>query len=320
MNRRIREERGQAVILTVLFLFVLMGAAALTIDVGAWYREQRQAQATADQAVLSGAQSLPVSTTQALADTQSYADLNGGGVVAGSIKPLFGLQPNDTVTVTIRRPAPGFFANVLGVGPATVQAKAAARAGLPIAVYGAAPIVVNKLHPLLSGTDSAGNPCPCFGVETTLPLDKQGAPGAFGFVDFDNSGSNGNPPLSAWITGGYQGELDVDKNYDSDPGAKMNGVLTGALNGREGTDLLFPVFDTLGGTGSTAQYHVIGWVGFHLDCFGLAVSSTNCQNQNGNNQTLTGYFTQVIWKGLLSSSGSNNNEPDYGVDTVNLVN
>jgi Flp pilus assembly protein TadG len=315
MTNRLNDERGQAVLLTVLFLIVLLGASALTIDVGAWYREQRQAQATADQAVLSGAQTLPVSTAQALADTQTYADKNGGGVVAGSIKTLFGLQPNDTVTVTIQRPAPGFFAKVLGVSSVTVQAKAAARAGLPIAVYGAAPIVVSKDHPLLAG---AG--CPCFNQETTLPLDKTGAPGAFGFVDFDNTGSNGNPPLSAWITDGYQGELDLGL-YDSDPGAKMNGVLTSALDLRTGSDLLFPVFDTLGGTGSTAQYDIIGWVGFHLDCFGLAVSTTNCQNQNGNSQTLTGYFTKVIWKGLLSSSGSNNsNEPDYGVDTVNLVN
>jgi hypothetical protein len=314
MNDRLQGERGQAVTLTVLFLFVLMGAAALTIDVGAWYREQRQAQATADQAVLSGAQTLPVSTSQALSDTQIYADKNGGGVVPGSLKTVFGLQPDDTVTVTIRRPAPGFFANVLGVGPATVQAKAAARAGLPISVYGAAPIVVSKQHPLLAGPG-----CPCFNQETTIPLDKQGAPGAFGFVDFDNTGSNGNPPLAAWIQDGYPGELDLGP-YDSDPGAKMNGVLTSALNAVEGTDLLFPVFSTLGGTGSGAQYQVIGWVGFHLDCFGLAVSSTNCQNQNGNSQTLTGYFTKVIWKGLLSSSGSNNNEPDYGVDTVNLVN
>jgi Flp pilus assembly protein TadG len=320
MTDRLHDEHGQAVLLTVLFLVVLLGASALTIDVGAWYREQRQAQAAADQAVLSGAQTLPVSQTQALADTQSYANQNGGAVVAGSLKLLSGLQPNDTVTVTVTRPAPGFFSNVLGIGPVTVQAKAAARAGLPMAVYGAAPIVVNKSHPLLSGTDAAGNPCPCFNVETTLPLDKQGAPGAFGFVDFNNSGSNGNPPLAAWISNGYQGELDLGP-YDSDPGAKMNGVLTSSLNAREGTDLLFPVFDTLGGTGSTAQYNVIGWVGFHLDCFGLAVSSTNCQNQNGNNQTLTGYFTKVIWKGMLSSSGSNpSNEPDYGTYSVNLVN
>jgi hypothetical protein len=316
VNDRVQSERGQAILMTVFFLIVLLGAAALTIDVGAWYREQRQAQATADQAVLSGAQTLPVSSTQALADTQTYADKNGGTVVAGSLKLLSGAVPNDTVTVTIKRPAPGFFSNVLGIGPVTVQAKAAARAGLPTSVYGASPIVVSKQHPLLSGPG-----CPCFNQETTIPLDKQGAPGAFGFVDFDNGGSNGNPPLAGWIANGYQGELDLGP-YDSDPGAKMNGGgITNALNGREGTDLLFPVFDTLGGTGSTAAYNVIGWVGFHLDCFGVAVTSTNCANQNGNNQTLTGYFTKVIWSGLLSTSGNgNNNEPDYGVYSVNLVN
>lgn len=314
MKDRVHGERGQAVLLTVLFLFVLLGAAVLTIDVGAWYREQRQAQATADQAVLSGAQTLPVSSTQALADTQTYADKNGGAVLAGSLKLLSGLVPNDTVTVTIQRPAPNFLAQVFGIGSVTVHASAAARAGLPLSVYGAAPIVVSKQHPLLSGPG-----CPCFNQETTLPLDKQGAPGAFGFVDFDNTGSNGNPPLAGWISNGYPGQLDLG-DYDSDPGAKMNGSLTTALNGVEGTDLLLPVFDTLGGTGSTAQYNVIGWVGFHLDCFGLAVSATNCQNQNGNNQTLTGYFTKVIWTGLLSTTGSNNNEPDYGVYSVNLVN
>jgi Flp pilus assembly protein TadG len=320
MTNRLHDERGQAVILTVLFLFVLMGAAALTIDVGAWYREQRQAQATADQAVLSGAQTLSVSNAQALADAQTYADKNGGGVVPGSLRTVFGLQPNDTVTVTIRRPAPGFFTSVLGVGPATVQAKAAARYGPPMSVYAAAPIVVNKLHPLLSGTDSAGNPCPCFNVETTIPLDKQGAPGAFGFLDFENGGNAGNSVLAAWIQDGYDGLLKLDHKYDSDPGAKMNGQLTSALNVREGTDLLFPVFDTLDSTGSNAQYHIIGWVGFHLDCFGLQVSQTTCQNQNGNSQTLTGYFTKVIWKGDLNSQSGGSNPPDYGVNSVNLVN
>ena len=38
-----KDERGQAILITVLFLVVLMGCAALTLDVGMWYREQRQA-------------------------------------------------------------------------------------------------------------------------------------------------------------------------------------------------------------------------------------------------------------------------------------
>ena len=31
--------------------------------------------------------------------------------------------------------------------------------------------------------------------------------------------------------------------------------------------VLFPVYDKIVGTGSNAQYHVIGWVGFHLTAF-----------------------------------------------------
>ena len=37
-----------------------------------------------------------------------------------------------------------------------------------------------------------------------------------------------------------------------------------ALDVRNNTELLFPVYDTIKGTGSNAQYHVIAWVGFHL--------------------------------------------------------
>ena len=55
MSNRLRSESGQAVLMTVLFLTVLIGADALVMDVGAWYRQQRQAQATADAASLAGA-------------------------------------------------------------------------------------------------------------------------------------------------------------------------------------------------------------------------------------------------------------------------
>ena len=37
MNR-ILSDRGQATVLTVLFLFVLMGMGALVLDLGSWFR------------------------------------------------------------------------------------------------------------------------------------------------------------------------------------------------------------------------------------------------------------------------------------------
>lgn len=299
-------------LITVLFLVVLMGCAALTLDVGNWYREQRQAQATADAAALAGAQALPSNPTQALDLAQQYADANGGGVAGSDITLRTDYQTNDTVSVSVTRPAASFFATVLSVGSVHVHAHASARAGVPEQVLGAAPIVVNKLHPMLSGPG-----CPCFDVETTIPLAKDGAPGAFGMVDLDNGGSNGNPDLSTWIQSGYPNELPLGA-YDSDPGAKFNGSITAALDARVGSELLFPVFDTLNGTGSGAQYDVIGWVAFQLDCFGLATTTTDCTNQNGNNQTLTGHFTRVIWKGIQSTT--NKHLPDFGVYSVSLVN
>ena len=40
--------------------------------------------------------------------------------------------------------------------------------------------------------------------------------------------------------------------------------LQNALQSRYGTDLLFPGSDTLTDQGSNAEYHVVAWVGFHL--------------------------------------------------------
>jgi hypothetical protein len=81
-------------------------------------------------------------------------------------------EPNDTVVVKVTRTAPGFFSRLFGIDSTQVHATAAARSAVPMDVRWAAPIVVNKHHPMLSGPN-----CPCFGQQTTIPLGKNGAPG-----------------------------------------------------------------------------------------------------------------------------------------------
>jgi Flp pilus assembly protein TadG len=303
MTARLRNESGQAILMTVLFLTVIVGAAAMTVDVGSWYQQQRQAQATADAAALAGAQVLPSDPVQAQTLAAQYATSNGGGVVPnGGITLRSDFEPNDTVVVDISKNAPSFFANIFAIDHATVTATAAARAGVPNQVDGVAPIVVNKDHPLLSGPG-----CPCFDVPTTLPLGKDGAPGAFGLVDL-NGGSNGTPELADWIQNGYDGFLGLG-DYQSDPGAKFNPApIQDALSARIGTELLFPVYDTLSGGGANAEYDVIGWVGFYLTSF----------DARGNSGDLSGWFTKVIWNGLQSNT--NQHLPDFGVYSVELVN
>jgi len=100
-------------------------------------------------------------------------------------------------------------------------------------------------------------------------------------------------------------------SYFSDPGAKWNNnTIQNAMQLRYGTDLLFPVYDTLINEGSNAEYHILGWAGFHL---------TRAQ-ADGDNGTLDGYFTQVIWEGLVSVDGGPSPAiPDLGVHSVALV-
>ena len=309
MRRRLAEERGQTLVMTVVFLVVLVGATALTIDFGAWYRQQRQAQATADAAALAGAQALPTDPAKALSLAEQYASANGGGISAADISFRSDYAPDDTVVVHAARTSPSFFSRLFSVGTVTVHATAAARAGLPSQVFGAAPIVVNVGQPALSGA-ACGQTTPCFGSETTIPLGKKPAPGAFGLLDFDNAnGTTGKSTLASWVLHGYPGYLPLG-DYDSDPGAAFNSSeIQGALSARIGTVLLFPVYDTLAGQGSNAPYDIIGWVGFHLDS--VAAS--------GSTGSLTGYFTSVVWDGLQSASGSGS-EPNFGVYSVSLVN
>ncbi len=116
--------------------------------------------------------------------------------------------------------------------------------------------------------------------------------------------------MANWISDGYNKLLPLG-GYYSDPGAKYNGnEIDQSLDARTGTELLFPVYDTLVDQGSNASYHIIGWIGFHL-------LSGDLQGSSG---TLTGYFTRVIWAGLVPKGGKPSSEPDFGVSTPTLVN
>ncbi|MDQ1457403.1 MAG: hypothetical protein QOH28_3023, partial [Actinomycetota bacterium] len=232
-----------------------------------------------------------------------YSVTNGRPLASNDVAITSDLSADDSITVQSKSVAPGFFSKLFGVNTVNVGASATARVGLAAQALYVAPMVVSKYHPLLNGTG-----CPCINQETTLDFGKMGAPGAFGMLNLD--GGNGTPGASDegnWILHGFDKYLPLGL-YQSDPGAKFSSSnVSGALDDRIGTVLLFPVFDTLTGTGQNAEYNIIGWVGFHLDGYDV----------HGNNATLTGYFTKFIAKGIQASSGTT--QPDFGVRVIQLV-
>ncbi|MGH3032023.1 MAG: pilus assembly protein TadG-related protein, partial [Gaiellaceae bacterium] len=137
MNSR-KNACGQAAVLTVIFMTVLLGMAAAVLDVGSWYRADRQLQATVDAAALAGAQALPESAGDADALAREYAEKNGGGLQDVSFSTT--VIANDTIEITGERAAPGFFAKLFGVDSVQVHATAKARSGVLANARWAAPI------------------------------------------------------------------------------------------------------------------------------------------------------------------------------------
>jgi hypothetical protein len=125
--KRSPRQQGQTLVMFVLFLFVLMGAAAVVIDLGYWYLTKRQAQATADAVALAAAADLPDAAVAA-SDSSGYRGRNKWqGSVTLSVSSVN--SDSDTVTAHATTTVPGFFAKVFGINSVDVGATATARIG-----------------------------------------------------------------------------------------------------------------------------------------------------------------------------------------------
>jgi len=321
---RNNNERGQSMVLTVVFMVVLLGFAALVVDVGSWYRAHRAAQSTADASALAGAAVLPDTAAASSLATQ-YASKNTTGAGTGSPQITFTQSgyEMDTITVKVTRPSPGFFARIFGSKfmNVSVSGTATARAYNVQGIRnGIAPITVNYKHPLLNCTRGQNPTCnPTFGTPTQLSLEDihqsggKDAAGAFGLINLNGvqGGNIGAGTLADWLLNGYQDhDLQVGK-YDSAPGGNFNNSqFTSALDQQIGHELLFPVYRLLKGPGSNAQYDIIGWVGFVIDSY----------DASGSTGTINGHFTRYTTDGVPAENGNGGGAPGLGVHKVELTN
>jgi Putative Flp pilus-assembly TadE/G-like len=295
-----KSERGQSLVIVLLFMTVLIGMAAAVIDVGSWYRADRKLQANADAAALAGAQELPESAPAAQAAALAWADKNDGGVTAANIKFRSTVIANDTVEVTAERRAPGFFAKLFGFDSVQVRAKAAARAGVMNRARWAAPVAIDWRHEKLQ--------CKCWGDPTEIDFEKVG-PGAFRLMNIDGSyGGTGPSDIGEWVRGGLDAWMDNNRWYYSDPGMKPNSShIKGALDFRDETELLFPVYNAVRAQGAGFEYYVIGWAVFHV---------TGWDIRGVNDGKIYGYFVDMVWTGVGSTSAGS---PHFGARTVELI-
>jgi len=127
MRQHKTRQGGQTVVMFVPFLGVLMGCAAIVVDLGYWYLTKRQAQATADSVALAAAADLP-NADVAMSDSSGYRTRNNWhGALDLSVSSFN--SDSDTINVRARTTVPGFFSKVFGIDNVDVGADATARIG-----------------------------------------------------------------------------------------------------------------------------------------------------------------------------------------------
>jgi hypothetical protein len=138
-----RQEFGQGLVLGTLAMIVILGFAALVLDVGMFMHEKRELQKAVDAAALAGAQKLPEYWTEAEADAGEWLAKNDvDGLDGDSVDISFtctseyaiACDPSadrwDTIIVHAERNVPLNFAPLLGLDDITVSATAAGCQGL----------------------------------------------------------------------------------------------------------------------------------------------------------------------------------------------
>lgn len=132
-----KEECGQALVMSVLFVALLLGFMALAIDVGILFRARRAVQAAADAAAvaaamdykLNGTNKLTYATSGGNAAAAANGYTNGTGGVVVTITPMnTGLYSWCTgcMQATIKAPNPTFFMSMFNYNSIDVGARAVA--------------------------------------------------------------------------------------------------------------------------------------------------------------------------------------------------
>jgi Flp pilus assembly protein TadG len=133
-RRSARREEGQAIVLVAMAVVVLLGAAALVLDVGQWYVAKQQAQNAADLAALAAAADLPGDPADADADARAHVLANMPGAAATVTTPY----KADAGAVRVDVDVATSFARLLGKNTVSVDAHASARragSSIPSAVF-----------------------------------------------------------------------------------------------------------------------------------------------------------------------------------------
>ncbi|CAH0163835.1 hypothetical protein SRABI26_01019 [Arthrobacter sp. Bi26] len=271
---RADKERGGIAVIVALLMVVLLGFAAIAIDVGKLYSEQAQLQNGADSAALMVAQKCAKNAgdaTNCSSSSPLAADLaNANALDAKSGVESITLDTiGRTVKVITRANETGsapniislFFARALGITSAEVAASSSVRWGSPtegttpfpltFSICQVSGMVGGAMQLLQNHSANANTDCPLGPAGKTVE-------GGFGWIVQSSGQCGGIVNLAVNQSGSATGN-DGPSNCD----AVLNKWASDLAAGNTVTVLL-PVYQDVSGTGSGASYKLLAFAAFSV--------------------------------------------------------
>jgi len=265
-------ERGAISVIVAIMLVVLLGSAAIAVDVGVLYSEHAQLQNGADAAAIGVAQKCARNSADTLCTTSTLAatlanqnaldgtsnvrsialDTTGRKVVVNTTAAESGAPP-DSVSL--------FFADVLGIPTAKVGAKSSAVWGSPKAGTTAFPLAfsicqvkgyVDGAIQLLQDHGQNANASCNYGPSGAAVA------GGYGWLKQDTGKCGATIDLAV-----SEGGSDPGNNAPSNCDATLNKWGADITAGRK-VIVLLPVYNQITGTGNGAIYSLISFAAFDV--------------------------------------------------------
>ncbi|MDP9694102.1 UNVERIFIED_ORG: hypothetical protein J2X79_001657 [Arthrobacter globiformis] len=311
-------------VIVAIIMVVLLGFAAIAVDVGMLYSERAQLQNGADAGAMFVAQKCASRLSTNAIDCNATPSTGLRSVVSGNAvdgvtnvdQPLALDTVRRTVTATVRSQEPGkahngvstFFARVLGIPTVEGSASATAQWGTPSKGTMVLPIAIAecKFKPV--------DPISGKGPLQLLQLDKdpcanKNIPGGFGWIKDDTD-------AKCAVTIGV-GQADNSGTWFSGDTGASAPCVPNDLSKMNDQTVLFPLFDEATGTGASGKYYVKGFAAFHVTAYHLSNGTWGPPGSSSiPNKSIQGYFVRFV---SLSQALELGDSPDYGSTIVRLT-
>lgn len=313
--RNSEPDRGAVATVVAILGVVLIGMAAISIDVAALWSDRQQLQTGADAGALAIAQACAAGscgTPASTASTLAAANKNDGAAAAQVLTP--NLSPaTGHVTVRTTTQRDHWFAPVLGEDSSTVTAEATASWGAPSAGITVLPLAFSWCEWMAQ----TGGGQPSGTVERIIYLTKSSStsctgpsgnvvPGGFGFLKV--------------ISGTCTAYSDTTNKVASDPGeSPPTGCTPADFQALQNKTVLLPIFQEYGSTGTNAWYRIRGYAAFKITGYYFVnqYSWNGSPQCKGSTRCIKGYFTQYADIGTnLTTDGT---APDLGARVITLT-